>query len=148
MRDDNVTNRYIVSADYTTEAQGIRADQVVDPDAGTPLANQTIGETQTSWGAAFEPITMQIDVDGRPALNAVGRPFDPPLETDAHYQIVNIEVNRVEFDTQFFSEYINTVNSDPFMGFNAGEVKCASISASNQYSGTFRYVNARFEFHV
>ena len=142
-----------ITAQYSTEDISLNADQIDDPVRQLQLATGAIGgvlqvPSQVSWSAGFEPKVMEVDAIGRDLLNTVGRPFDPPIETDSHYQVLRKEVNSLQFDTQFFSDYINTINSDVFLGFQPHEVKCASITAQNRYSGSYNYVNATFEFHI
>jgi hypothetical protein len=91
---------------------------------------------------------MEHDARGIPLVNTVGRPFDPPIETDDHYQVITKEVNSTSFDTAHFNNYINAINSDNFLGFLPHQVKCANISAQDRWKGPYRFVNARFEFHV
>lgn len=151
-RDENVSNKWTVTAQYQTRDVQLPADVLANPGVGNPLAtlgiNESAIQTQESWSAGFYPQVMEQDAANTPLLNTVGRPPDPPIETDSHYQVIRLEKNALTFDTGLFADYINTVNSDQFLGFQAGTVKCANITASNRYIGKYQYVNAQFEFHV
>jgi hypothetical protein len=105
---------------------------------------------EVSWSAAQYEEIVDRDTSNVAILNSAGDSFDPPIVRDQSRPVLLIVRNEATFSNATADLYRDKVNSDTFLGYAAGKVKVASITADRQYdqaSDTF-YWKVRYEFHI
>lgn len=114
---------YEVTADYAS-----RPYKEGDPNNLTPLDQPT--QINFFPLTAEEPI--EDDIDGKPLVTVNGEPlegFTRPISDLG----VRLQKNFGSFDPASFYMFIDSVNSDTFLGFPPGTLRIASISADEQF---------------
>ena len=102
---------------------------------------------QYTWGfAQFQKVAWK-DVDGKGIVNSAGDPFEPPPEIDDSRPVLSIVRNEAAFNPSLAIDYQDAVNSDAFLGFEAGQVKVANITAVSRFENNVRYWEVTYEFH-
>ncbi|NIP28171.1 MAG: hypothetical protein GWN55_11580, partial [Phycisphaerae bacterium] len=98
----------------------------------------------------FADSNEQIDTDteGIPITNSAGESFDPPITKPYSDMIIRYTRNEQTFDRLVAADYKNAVNSDTFLGFDAGHVMCTMFEADQMIAGTLTYYKVRYEFRV
>ncbi len=96
---------YEVTCEYAT---GPKADEAVDQPA------------KVSWGSLTIRQPTDYDVNGLPLVNAVGEPFDPPIEEDFVFPVLRITRAEAYYDGMKISQYANSVNAESFRGARPG----------------------------
>ena len=137
---------------------GQNADTKSDPnnpnasDGDDPISRPA--EIEWGEGSYSEVVTKATlvtaagaEVADQPVANSAGEPFDPPLEVEKTFLTLRITVNRANFSPSTVSSYSNKTNSDTFFGFEAGKVKCRSVTAISQFEKGrhFWRITASFE---
>jgi hypothetical protein len=62
-------------------------------------------------------------------LNKVGDPFDPPLEENRARLRIEIVKRVREFNAPWIAAFVDHWNSQPFLGFQVGQVYCSDMRA-------------------
>lgn len=102
---------------------------------------------QIEW--SFVPYRKVVweDIDNNAIDSSAGEPFDPPVEIDDSRPVLRITRNESGFDPARAVEYQDAVNDAAFFGGAVGQVKVASISASNQFEAGIEFWRVSYEFH-
>jgi hypothetical protein len=61
--------------------------------------------------------------------------------------VLTIQKNRASFSQSVAIDYQDAINSDSFLGFSAGKVKVAGISATSQTENKVFFWAVTYEFH-
>ena len=123
-----------VTANYSTETSDPEKSPLDEPAEVSFSSTSTDGE-------------VDEDIDGNPIVTANGEPISgvkmPFVDLKA-----NVTKNIYAFNPISIYIYGNAVNSVTFMGFPAGVVRCAGISAKQNKGDDFSYwtVSVEFEF--
>lgn len=144
-RNGELPTEWELTANYESEEASTEDDTQVDNPLNEPV--------QLSFSAGFFPQVLEQDADNKPVLNTLGRPFDPPIETDQHYLIMRIVQNTPFYNAFDMAGFVNTVNAERFLGIPAGLVKCVDVQGTKQFKGTvdpniYVYWQRTFEFHI
>lgn len=107
---------------------------------------------KVSWGTAqFERIADQtVDSPPKAVTNSAGDPYDPPVTRDDSRPVLTIVRNETSFDQGFASLYRDSINSDPFWGYDPYCAKCLTIEGdldNNTDIGWYWIVTYKFEFN-
>lgn len=86
--------------------------------------------SEYSWDFVVSQEPIDRDNADAPILNSADEPIDPPITDDVYDLVLRYRDNLADFDPTIASAYIGAVNSDTFLAFTAGKVKCT------KYSGT------------
>ncbi len=89
--------------------------------------------------AKFDTAAVYDTQTGKPILNTVGDPFIPPLKKEETRPILTIVRNEPVYDINWVQQFKDHVNADTFLGFAPNSVKCASITAEQEYHADFGY---------
>jgi hypothetical protein len=115
---------------------------------------------QQNENPTLRPIEVEISMErvatpfefdrlGFAVVNSAGEKFDPPVMTDIKYRVIRISKNQPPtFDHNRILNYVDSINSDKWMGYNRGEVKCADIRESLQWEGSFPFWRVTYVFHA
>ena len=123
-----------VTASYSTETSEPEKSPLLEPAEVSFSSTSTDGE-------------VDEDIDGNPIVTVNGEPISgvtmPFVDLKA-----NVTKNIALFNPISIYIYGNAVNSITFMGFPAGVVRCAGISAKQNRGEEFSYwtVSVEFEF--
>lgn len=131
-----------VTVSYETD------DKEDDEEAVHPLDR----EPEVSWSSTTFTKVVDKDVKtGDAILNSAGVQMNPLPEVDDARPLVRISINKAYFSANEIVEFCNHVNSDPFMGAEAGKAKVASISATRVVEvfeeKTVVYWRCEYEIH-
>jgi hypothetical protein len=104
------------------------------------------------WSWSFRPVNVVVerDKDDKLLRNSAGEVFDPPFEIEEYRLIASVQRNEVSFPVRMAFDYIGAVNSDSFLGFPKGTVRCTNLGASPQKTDndvTYFEVSYEFEFN-
>lgn len=91
---------------------------------------------------------FEYDRLGYPVTNSAGEPFDPPVMMDEKILTIRISKNKATYDQGYHSNFIDSLNSDRWMGFLRGQVKCVDIRASLQWEGSFAFFRVTYMFEA
>lgn len=116
-----------------------------DPEADSPL-EQPVSKTWSSQTMS-EPFDRDVRT-GHPIVNAVGDPFDPPLQRPVLVDVLTMVRNVEEYDAIVMRQFKNHTNSSTFWGGDEDQVYCADISAVEVHEGQWHFWRERFEFHI
>ena len=123
-----------VTASYATQTSDHELNPINEPAEVSFSSTSTDGE-------------VDEDIDGNPIVTVNGEPISgvtmPFVDLKA-----NVSKNIAAFNPISIYIYGNAVNSTTFMGFPAGVVRCAGISAKQNRGDDFSYwtVSVEFEF--
>ena len=116
-----------------------------DPEVESPL-DQPV---KRSWSTQNRSEPFDRDVrTGNPIVNAVGDPFDPPLQRPVAVDVLVMTRNVDDYDAERMRGFKNHTNESEFWGKDADQVYCADISAEELFEGQWHYWRERFEFHM
>jgi hypothetical protein len=103
-------------------------------EGGAPAASPLHPDTPAKRAFTFEKMQVPVykDRDGKPIVNTVGDPMNPPLVVEYMIPIETITVNlsTTAFTSGMLLTYFMAVNSDTFHGWAAGKVRVDDISAT------------------
>jgi hypothetical protein len=68
--------------------------------------------------------------------------------TDIKVLTIRVGKNQATYNQGYFTRFIDSINSDPWMGFKRGEVKCVDIRASLQWEGSYPYWRVTYMFEA
>ncbi len=104
-------------------------DAAVDPTSRDP---------EISYSFADEEVPIDHDISGNAIVNSAGETPDPPITKTVSDLVITITKNEATYSPATAMSYKNKLNSDTFMGFAAGLVKCDDYSGEkmvNESSG-------------
>lgn len=136
-QDDENPILWVVSADY--------GSPTIDPDQASE-PNPVLRPAVVSWSFAKNRKPVWKDKDGKGILNSAKEYFDPPPEMDDSRPILTISRNQIAYNQAIAINYQDAVNSDPFLGFTAGQAKVSGITAQSQQEGSYRFWSVQYEF--
>jgi hypothetical protein len=94
-----------------------------------------------------EVINFEID-SGNLIANIVGDPYDPPVTRRVAKGRLTITQNESAFNPSLLS-YLNTINTDAFLGFPAGWICCVGVGADGpNYQNDIQYDVVQYEFLI
>ncbi len=100
--------------------------------------------------AVFEEFYPK-DINGLPFLNTAGDPIEDPPKRMVSRQTFSFSRNEATYNDSYAQLFRQTVNSSPFLSFEANQVKCSSIDAERHFDADWGYfwrVNYQFEMRV
>jgi len=95
---------------------------------------ESMQSTATNWkvsrhfATSSEPIDQ--DIDGIPLTNSANEFYTPPMMREFKDLVLVFEKKLIGFDDNQALEYINTVNSDRFWGFQPGQCRIITYEGS------------------
>lgn len=87
-------------------------------------------------------------ISGGSLATSAGERFNPLPEMDDSRLVMTVSRNQFDFNSVAAMDYRDSVNSDSFVGFEAGKVKLAGISAKSVFEGAIFYWRVDIEFHI
>lgn len=108
----------------------------------------TLQTPDVSWSFAGSNEPIDTDTLGIPITNSSGESFDPPITKGHSDLVLRYARNEETFDRSVAADYKDSVNSDTFLGFGAGHVKCTMFEADQMRAGTLTYYRVRYEFRI
>lgn len=95
---------------------------------------------KVSFGTAKYEREITRDMRGKPMVNSVGDPFDPPMKRDDSRGVLTLVRNEPRFNAQYVQTFKDTCNQDIFlMIYKANTVKCADVTAEREYQADWGY---------
>ncbi len=96
---------------------------------------------------------LMKDRDGKPIITGAKTPFNPPLTVSIPHSVASFQRWENSFSTATQRQYAGAVNSSSFGAFDAGEVLCTDLSASeeweqNEDGDLQRYWLVNYEFEA
>lgn len=114
--------------------------------SGATEPNPVLRPAVLAWSFQKFQRAVWKDKDNKGILNSAKEFFDPPPEMDDSRPILTITRNQLTYNTAIAIDYQDAVNSDSFLGFAAGKVKVAGISAQSQVEGRYVFWSVTYEF--
>lgn len=162
--------KWIVSAIWTTEppdSKGRGEEMGANRETGQPPQgheqqspyerdkNPLLRPATWTWGEEIEqrPVIKGYAVDDlgfeeltlTPLQNSLKFPFEPHV-MDICHQTLTIRKNQLTYYPNNMALYRMTINSKPFLGFDPGQVKCKSITASSAWENNISYWEVVYVF--
>lgn len=123
-------------------------DQWTDPDVSPGPISPLMQPPEVSWSFVTSNEPIDSDVDGVPITNSAKEMFDPPITRDFDDLVLRVVRNEKEFNALQAAEYKGAINSDTFLGFTAGKVRCVLYNGVKQYAASLVYWKVTYEFHI
>ncbi len=99
-----------------------------------------------SFRAAKRRVAKDVDVDGNAVVNPAEDPFDPPVEVDEAYLVMEIQKNKLTFNPSDIEQYVNTVNESTWFGMPAQTWLLDDLSADEEEQNGIIYYKAKYVF--
>ncbi len=118
-----------------------------DDQGGT--ADPLTQKPEVSWGTAKFEESRPEDSDGQPYLNTVGDPLEDPPAHEESRPVLTITRNEPQYNEVWVNQFVDHVNSDPFLGWAMDTVKCKDIVGKRVWDKDWGYhweVSYEFEF--
>lgn len=112
----------------------------IDPLNQPPVIEWTFAESN-------EPIDR--DIAGKIITNSAGETFDPTPAKTVHDLVLRYTRNKLVYSAWQAFQYIGSLNSDDFLGFGPGLVKCTVFNGQKIYNdeyGNYWRVTHEFQF--
>jgi len=119
----------------------------LDTATQTPLS-PLLQPPEVSVSFAGENVQTDTDTEGIPIMNSAGESFDPPITKDHSDMVIRYTRNERTFDMLVAADYKDAVNSDIFLGFAAGHVKCVMFDSVQMRAATLTYYRVNYEFRI
>jgi hypothetical protein len=101
------------------------------------------------WSTAKYHRAYTSDVNGNPFINTAGDPLENPPQREESTQCLTLILWNPTYDEPYAQSFRDTINSDVFLGFNPGIVKCKDIDGERLYTSDYGYVwRIKFEFEM
>ncbi|MFO1007572.1 MAG: hypothetical protein U0929_16535 [Planctomycetaceae bacterium] len=100
---------------------------------GSTIANPFNEPWEREWDAFYEDEILYQDAQGRNILNVVGDPYADPVIRDKPISVLSVTGNLATYNEWTAAAYRGKCNSDYYMGWAPGYVKCMAIKATYQY---------------
>lgn len=100
-------------------------------------------------GSDIGPATVVGYTTGACAVGtSAGEVPDPAPEREVRYMTLSVSRNETTYEPDYADSFLDTVNSDTFQGFPAGEARCTQFDGVRGYEKGVRYwvVSYGFEF--
>lgn len=89
---------------------------------------------------------VDFDVDGKPVLNSVAAPFDPPLTRTVTYPVLVAEVNQSFVNFTYIYQLNNGVNDAMYKGAAKGTLRCKATAREVTDSSIGKYNKVTYRF--
>lgn len=103
---------------------------------------------EISFSSAGTNDAIDTDAEGLPLLNSAGESYDPPMTIDHSDTVLRITRSEETYDDAVAAAYRDAVNSDVFLGFPAGHVKCTAFTADQMRAASQIYYRVKYEFRI
>jgi hypothetical protein len=123
IRQQDATNHWQVQIRYSRET-GQQIDNQQPP---------TLRPVQRSADVKWVTRALQQDKDGDPIVTSAKTPFNPPIEVSVPHPVVTFVRWEETFSTSTIKAYVGKVNASSFGAYDAGEVMCTKIAATEQW---------------
>jgi hypothetical protein len=95
---------------------------------------------KVSFGTAKYEREITLDMRGKPIVNSVGEPFDPPMKRDDSRGVLTLVRNEPTFNSAYVATFKDTCNQDIFLTiYKANTVKCSDVTAERDYQADWGY---------
>jgi hypothetical protein len=148
--------RQLAADPYTWDVTAQYTNKIQRPDLNI-VENPLLRAAEIEYDTVNIMVPLLEEPDGagsgeggarKPIQNSAKDYFDPPVEVEEYRLVINITRNLAIYDPLFHLGYFNTLNSDAFLGFPKGMVKCARIKAKRAYENGVYHWPTNYEFHV
>lgn len=102
------------------------------PDSNNSVESPFDQPWEREWDAFFEDENIEQDATGKPVLNVCGDPYRDPMQRGRPVSLLSVTGNLPFYNEGTAAAYRGKTNSDSFMGWAPGYVKCLAIKASLQ----------------
>jgi hypothetical protein len=123
LKQADATNHWHVDVEYTRETAN-QQDRQQPP---------TLRPVQRSADVKWVTRALQQDKDGDPIVTSAKTPFNPPIEVSVPHPVVTFVRWEETFSTSTIKAYVGKVNASSFGAYDAGEVMCTKIAATEQW---------------
>jgi len=103
---------------------------------------------EVSWSSDESQQAVDDDVVGQPIVNRAGDPFNPPHTIDHADPVLTITRNERAVEARTLELFANTVNSDPFIGLEAGQCLMKPILAVRSTQENFIFWRVTYVIHI
>lgn len=110
--------------------------------------NPLLRPAEVSWSTSKITLPMEKDADGTPIVNTAGERFDPPLEREERFMILNVKLNQANFIAANLLLYEGRTNRLPFMGFPRGMVLLEKVASSKAFENNIFFWPTMYEFWI
>jgi len=150
---------WIVAVEYDNKTTDPEAQQEQEAETAEEKPGEETAEDKeqddpteqfvnVSFGFQQFSKVVERDQNGKLIANSAKEPFDPPVEIDDSRPVLTVTRNEFAFNFSLIEQYKDAVNSDPFMGFGAGQVKVFNISGTRKSEERRIFWEITYEFHV
>lgn len=112
---------------------------------GEPI-NPLLQRPERSWRFALSNEPIDRDIVGNPLASSSGEAFDPQMTEDFYDLVLRYVRNEESYDKLLAAQYINAVNSDSFLGFNPGQVRCNIFDGEEARVSQNLFCRVTYEF--
>jgi len=112
------------------------------------MENPLAQPAEFSWSHVDNEEPIDRDIYGNPITNSAGELPDPPITETFHDTLLRVTRNEANFFPVIADGYKNSVNSNTFLGFPPGTVKCTVFEGEITRAATLTYYIVRYEFQI
>jgi hypothetical protein len=112
------------------------------------IENPLLRPADISWDGVAVMKPLEKDREGTPITSSATERFDPPAESEDFRMLLRIERNLATYRALLYHTYFNAVNSDPWMSFQPGQVRCMKISGTRQFENGIFFWRTTYEFQI
>lgn len=132
---------------YTWRVTCRYSNKINRPDLFTQ-ENPTLRPAEVEYDTVEVLRPVWKDILGNPIWNSSKERFDPPPEKEERRLSIKITRNQLTYDPLFYLNYEGAVNSDTWLGFKPGRVKCCKARGKRMYEAGYFFWQAYFELQV
>jgi hypothetical protein len=110
--------------------------------------NPLLKPAEIEWDTTKFTYATDADAEGNAMTTSSGETFDPGYEHEDFRLSLKITRNQLIFDPIAIIIYEGAVNSDPWFGFEIGEVLCKKVRGVSQNEKGFVFWKASYEFDI
>lgn len=143
-------NPYLWTVEVTWSALSLtsRAANAARSDPAQRNENPLARPPRLSFDTEDYQEPFDRDLNGVPIRNTANDLFDPPLTRDAARPTFTISRNFISPDLSNWERFHNTVNSDYFLIWAPGVVKCKKISIQSQFEDNKYFYEKTATFQI
>ena len=117
--------------------------------AAATTGDVTLLPTKYTWRTIQETSDVLVDYVPQKVQNAAGDPFLDAVTADKSYFQLIIERNEDSFDGIAMSYYVNSLNAEPFFGFDEKTCRMVAIDATAEYDVQYGgFWTVTYEVHI
>jgi hypothetical protein len=131
---------------YTWRVEARYSSQVDRPDINQ-IENPLLRPAEIEWDTVTRERIIMADIDGDPIVTVNDERFDPPPMDEEKILQLTVTRNQAGYNALEYVKYENAVNSDTFLSFPAGRVKCVRIKGGRQFENGVLFWRVTFQFH-